>query len=201
MNHIKSIGVMALILLFFSECKKDAVTEVAEEKVPMADFTFSKSEYLSGETIELTSTSTDAETLRWTLPDGITSKSKNITYPTQIGLLDYWATFRLDAISKSGTKSDYIVKKIFVKQPKGKLIVYASMFTDGTQGYLSIGEESKGLITLKSANGPINCGDSGYSSYDVSVGPTTVKFVTLSGSTRSFNVTIGLNQCSKLELN
>ncbi len=201
MNYLKSVGVIAIMLLLFTECKKDAVTEVAEEKVPMADFTFSKSEYLSGETIELTNTSTDAETVRWTLPDGITSKSNSVSFPTQTGLLDYWATFRLDAISKSGTKSDYVVKKIFVKQPKGKLIVYASIFTDGTQGYLSIGDENKGLITLKSANGPINCGDSGYSNYDVSVGPTTVRFVTLSGSTRSFNITIGLNQCTKLELN
>lgn len=198
---MKKLLSLSLLLFLFSTCKKDAVTQVAEEKVPVADFNFSKSEYSSGETIELTNNSVDAETFRWTLPDGTTSKSKSISFVPPSSNLSQTFTFRLDAISKSGTKSDYVVKRITVKPPTGQLLIVVGDFYDGTQVYLTIGSESKGLVTLKSYPGSlssVNCGDERFLNYEVPVGLTVVVFTTLQGNTITKSITISSTYCNKL---
>jgi len=79
------------------------------QKQPVAGFTADKSLYYSGETINLTNTSTDASTSVWTIIDGtvnITKYDKNIkvilgTYSTQTNMV-----IKLSVASENGKKTD-----------------------------------------------------------------------------------------------
>ncbi len=189
----KLLGGLFLIFLFTS-CKN--------EKVPVADFNVSKAEYVSGETIELTNASANAETIKWTLPDGTTSKANTVSFTTtQAGIAQSF-NFKLEAVSKSGTKSDYVVKKIQTKPTTGKLVIYTGPIIDGLRGYITIINDNKGLVTLKSSSTPPKCGEETFINYDVPIGTVVVKFTDagLFPSTLVYTVTILPNECSQLRI-
>ncbi len=198
---MKKLLSLSLLLFLFSTCKKDAVTEVAEEKVPVADFSSNKPDYNLGETIELTNASVDAETIRWTLPDGTTSKANTVSYPTSESNVVKSLDFKLEATSKSGIKTDYIVKKIYVKPPIGKLLISQTNWPNGIAGELTIGSEFKGEVNLKSAIGSdvLNCENQNYLIFDVPIGITTVIFTDkINGFPHTRTIYISKVNCNKL---
>ena len=119
MNYLRSLFLIAGFTVALIGCKKEK-----EEKKPLADFTADKSDYFTGEIIQLTNSSKDAVTYRWTLPDGQTSKSKDITWYTDAGSGDQTLSFKLEAFSSSSNKSDFIQKNIKLKAGIGSVVLY-----------------------------------------------------------------------------
>ena len=98
----KTILVSALTALVFTSCQKQ----------PKADFTMSKTECYLGETVALTSASTDASSLKWTFDNGSTSTGSSANYtPSSIGS----KVIKLEGLSKNGKKTDDVSKTLTVK--------------------------------------------------------------------------------------
>ena len=92
----------ALTVLVFSSCQKQ----------PKADFTMSKSECYLGESVTLTSTSTDASSLKWTFDNVSTSTGSSANYtPSSTG----FKVIKLEGLSKNGKKTDDVTKTLTVK--------------------------------------------------------------------------------------
>lgn len=189
---MKKLVSLLSVVFFFTTCKK----------VPVADFNMSKTEYLSGETIELTNTSVDAESIRWTLPDGSTSRANSISYPTQELAAAQKFSFKLEAISKSGTKSDYIVKNITTKVPTGKLVIAQGYNFNGLVRELTIAGEKKGMVTIKYANKieDMSCDDQNFLNYTLPIGATIVTVADFYGNIKTFNIIISKIDCNKIFL-
>lgn len=141
---LKKIG-LACFCIALVACKKKAT---ADEKLPFVNFSFDKAEYTEGETVQLTSSSTDATTFRWTMPDGTTATGETATYPIPKTSSDRNILFRLDAFSASGTKTNYAVKSVAVKALTNKLIIYQSAYYGGSNYEISIDGNSLGTINL-----------------------------------------------------
>lgn len=93
-----------------------------EEKVPTASFTFDKSEYISGQTIHLTNTSTNGDTFLWTRPDGKTDSTFNLDYlisPDDVGGNEL---FTLKATSAKKTKTSSFSASVIVKPMPASVI-------------------------------------------------------------------------------
>ena len=113
-----TIPVLIAIFLFGTTCKK-----TTEDKQPVSNFSFDKAEYIAGEIIRITNTSVDASSYTWTLPDGTTTKSKDLDYTTAANIGNANLNFKLEAYSKGG-KVDYSVKSVRVKAATGQLVIY-----------------------------------------------------------------------------
>ncbi|MDF2448302.1 MAG: hypothetical protein K0R26_806 [Bacteroidota bacterium] len=81
---------------------------------PTADFDTDLSEYYAGETIHTTNKSLDAESYKWTLPDGQTSASKDVDYYLPDNFAAGVYTIELEAISKNGKKRSTAKKSFTV---------------------------------------------------------------------------------------
>jgi hypothetical protein len=84
-------------------------------KKPIADFVCDEFEYICGDVIHLTNKSKDAESVKWTLPDGHTTTEANVDYtiscvPNPVELL----TFKLEAFNNSGENADMIEKTVTI---------------------------------------------------------------------------------------
>lgn len=98
----KTILLSALTALVFTSCQKQ----------PKADFTMSKTECYLGETVALTSASTDASSLKWTFDNGSTSTESSANYtPSSTG----FKVIKLEGLSKNGKKTDDVSKTLTVK--------------------------------------------------------------------------------------
>ena len=97
----------ALIALVFSSCQKQ----------PKADFTMSKTECYVGESVTLTSTSTDASSYDWECDFQKMSTEKSFTYtPDSYDSYGSGAKFiALTVKSKNGKKTSYISKTLTIK--------------------------------------------------------------------------------------
>jgi PKD repeat protein len=199
---------VVLTLLSLGACKKEdkGVTEVkvvempaaAEDKLPNADFTTDKAEYSSGETIQLTSTSTDAGSYRWTLPDGHTEKSANISYAIPPSPVDQLLPVKLEAISKNGTKSDYIVKNIKAKKAEGKITLYFQNFSTQFGASISIDGKNVGYSSFTATPIAPTCGANGFPTYTLPVGDHVVTVV--DNWTYTKTVTVSYNSCQTLRM-
>jgi hypothetical protein len=165
-NSLKPKGVLALILTIalLSTCKK----KKEEEKQPTASFSTDKTEYLAGETIILTNTSTDAKTYRWTMPDGQTVKSKDASYTTDPAGGDESLQFKLEAISESGNKSDYEVKNVNLKRGTAWLVLSKQL----GYAYYSISIDGAPVQTIFVSGEKTNpsCYESGYVTFQLKSG-------------------------------
>ncbi len=72
------------------------------DKEPSASFTTDKNEYIAGEIVHLTNTSSNGSSFLWTLPDGTTSTSNNIDYQINSNAIFEKLTFNLEAFDKDG---------------------------------------------------------------------------------------------------
>ena len=66
MKTIKSLLIATAVILLTS-CQKQ----------PSADFSTDKSEYIAGDVVKLTNSSTDGSSYKWIMPDGQTNTSTN----------------------------------------------------------------------------------------------------------------------------
>lgn len=112
---------LVLTLCMFLQCSKSE----KNEKMPSSDFTANKSEYIEGETAVFTQKSSNAETFRWTLPDGTTQKGETVSYLLPVIGADATVQVKLESFSKSGTKSDIAVKNFPVKAATGNIMFWA----------------------------------------------------------------------------
>lgn len=206
-NRIKLGVVLLTTALLFSTCKKStssdpnvvADTTLSDEKVPVASFSSDKSTYTAGETINLTSTCADAATIRWTLPDGTTSNAASVSYQTDAKLDDTKLNFRLDAISKSGLKSDYTVKGISVNAIKGSIVLYYSSSFSGGQFVTSVSIDGMlyGTVSVPNTPDPPTCGQTGFPTIDLKVGFHSL----IINNTKFLTVEVKNNQCTVVNTN
>lgn len=176
MKHI----LILLIAVLLVTCKKKSDT-AETESVPVANFVTDKIEYDAGEVMKLTSTSSNADNVRWTLPDGTTSRDASVSYALDPLLGNIKLNVKLEAISKSGTKSDYIVKAIKVNPGKGKITLYSDQ-RQANNVIISIDGVSFADANLDYSKGvPTNCNETGYSSYTVTSGVHSLYYSSSTG--------------------
>lgn len=85
---------------------------VSCQKQPKASFTVSKSECYVGETVSLTSSSTDASSYKWMIDNVASGTSSSLNFtPTSAGT----KIIKLEGISKNGKKTDDDTKTLLVK--------------------------------------------------------------------------------------
>jgi hypothetical protein len=201
-SKLASILILTSILFLANGCKKKATEEAAAEKLPSADFTFDKAQYNAGETINLTNTSSDATSFRWTLPNGTTSKSKDLSYPTSIYMGDALLQFKLEAFSKSGFKSDYTVQQIYIVATKGKLVLYRfSNWQYNPANYtLMIDGNNYGLVNIPYSTIVPTCNQEGYTTVELNVGNHVVTVT--EGSFNTWNKTIEIkpSECNTVAI-
>lgn len=200
MKRASILSLLIACLLVNVSCKKKQESLV--EPVPSADFTFDKSEYTEGQTITLTSTSTNGSTFRWTAPEGTTGKGSSFSYPIPRLGVDRQVNFRLDAISSGGLKSDYIVKSVSIKAPRGKLVFYqgytsnkCTIFVDGVKlGDFYLPVSPSGWPTAP------ECGDPAYPTTTVIIGEHLISYQFNGGFTYSKTVNVTENSCTAVSL-
>lgn len=200
MKRASILSLLTACLFFNVSCKKKQESLV--EEVPSADFTFDKSEYTEGQTINLNSTSTNAATFRWTTPEGTTGKGATFSYPIPRLGVDRQINFRLDAISSGGLKSDYIVKSVSIKAPRGKLVFYqgytsnqCTIFVDGVKlGDFYLPVSTSGWPAVP------ECGDAAYPTTTVIIGNHIISYQYNGGFTYSQTVNVTENTCTAVRL-
>ena len=196
---MKNILLLSIAFIFLT-CKKSetsSVTIVDNESVPVASFTADKTEYDGGQVMKLTNTSTNAESIRWTLPDGTTSRDGIVSYALDPNLGDIKLNVKLEAISKSGTKSDYVVKSIKVNPGKGSLTIYSTYYRADSVDII-IDDDTVGMASLNPTKGkPNTCGQLGYSTFTVNRGQHLLRYYGMTnnggyiGSTKTFSLNTG----------
>jgi hypothetical protein len=183
----KLILITAAFTIILSSCQKQ----------PSADFTTDKSQYQGGDVVMLTSTSVDAKSYKWTLPDGQTSSKSNLNYTLASNQGDATLTFKLEAISKNGKKTDDATKIITVKAASGQALIWTSNSSaDPISVYID--DISVGTITAYYNSAP-ECGSMGCVTANLKVGDHLVD-ATDGYDTWSGTVTVTKNGCSKFNL-
>lgn len=186
-NVIKTsakITAFAALLLIVNSCNKTKTVKIEGDAIPTADFTVGKSDYKSGETLVLTSSSSNAASVRWTLPDGTTSKSNNVSWLTDTAGYNQTFQFKLEAISENATKSDYIVKNVKIKPTTGNVTLYSYTNQTGlppsVTGTLSVDGKVYGEITIprveNTNNAPTGCNQSGHFTLPLPIGYRSFNF-------------------------
>lgn len=187
-------NLILLLAVLFITCKKES--EIVTESLPVANFTTDKAEYDAGDVMILTNTSSNADNVRFTLPNGTTSRNASVSYSIDPLIGNVNLIVKLEAISKSGTKSDYVIKGIHINPGKGILTLYSS-FRQATNVQISIDGNAVANANLDYTLGmPSSCNQSGYSSYTVIAGVHSLYYSYLSGTqyfygTKSFTMTTG----------
>ena len=202
MKHLKKILIL-LVVLLFAFCKKEEpnpavintnyTDEAYNELLPVASFTSNKVNYTAGDVMVFTSTSSNAHSLRWTLPDGTTSKDTSISYATDPYHGGLSQNIKLEAISKSGLKSDYIVKGYKLANAQGKVTLFSTPFFNATNVSIFIDGISKGMGDFL-GTAPSGCEEPGYLVYPLEIGPHVVSYsgIYFGGffsNSRSFTIT------------
>lgn len=191
---MKIPATIVLLIAFSFACKKKA------EEMPIAEFTFDKSEYMAGDIIHVTNTSVNAKTFRWTFPDGTTSRDQHTSFQTVKSQDASNPAFKLEAFSESGDKSDFIVKSVTLKPTTGTLLLYGEVGFS-TPADIEIDGQKRGSFTIPASISPNvpECGQQGYPQFSLALGPHVIKYV--SGPwTSSEIVQISGNSCHKLKL-
>lgn len=112
MKTMKFILIGIIISIMIPSCDKE----------PTANFTTEKDTCYAGQSIHLTNTSINAESWKWTMPNGQVITTNNIDYLVDsMDLGGTSKTFTLEV--KNGSKTSSIAKSVYVSQP-----IYSSDF-------------------------------------------------------------------------
>ena len=194
---MKHIVTLLLAVCIFVACKKqNTSTTSTAEAMPNADFSFSKTEYGAYETIVVSNKSSDGYFYRWTMPDGTTNKSYDVTW-TLGDTDDGSVQFKLEAISKSGQLLDYMVKRVTTKAGTGKVVFYST--SSQTNFNVGIDGESKTAIAVVGSKSTATCDESGCYTVDLKKGIHTYQ-IDNGFNFRSGSFTVTTNGCSKVKL-
>jgi PKD repeat protein len=205
MFKLKKLLYISIFILTFTQCDKkeepqhEKEPEVQPEELrPTAAFTFNKEIYASGEVIIATNTSTNAASVKWTLPDGTTSSENTLSYSTSATADNLALTFKLEAYSASGNKTDYIIKNVQVVLPSGRITVYAKdlgpSIPMGRLFRLDSGPDIQKTFTIKYAQTPDCNDDDTYTFEDVKQGEHKLDWKIGAGS-YSIKVNVVGGQC------
>jgi hypothetical protein len=181
-------GTSFAIATFFTSCQKQ----------PTASFTTDKNEYVAGETIKLTSTSLEANSYKWTLPDGTTLTSKDVDFNLSPNRDNSSLSFKLEVFSKNGKKSSDASKTVYVKAAKGDVLFWNKYATNYPIG-VAIGNETK-TISKDYSSSPSNCNATGCANFNLKVGTHQYYAIDSEGSEWQGTVTITKDGCLKMEL-
>ncbi len=133
---MKSINAILCLLaaatFLFVACRKEAV---------IAQFTTNKDTYAAGETVHCTNVSTNADSWKWTAPDGTTYTTRDLDYTLDSTLLNTTKTFKLE-VTGHGDNSTYS-KSINVKE----LILPTDYFSQGSTSYTPV-RKSQGINSV-----------------------------------------------------
>ena len=175
-----------------------AITITSCQKTPEASFTTDKSEYVAGETIKLTNTTLNGSTYKWTFPDGQTGSSESYEYKTNDNNPAATLTFRLEAFSSNGKKTDEDSKSVKLKAAEGDCVFWQEFGSGHDVTVVSLNNVSSN-ITEEKASSP-SCGASGCAVFNgLKVG--TYNYSASDGNTSwTGTVTITKNTCSKIKL-
>lgn len=94
------------------------------QRQPDASFKTDKSQYVAGETVYLTNTSLDGHSYLWTMPDGQTTASRDVSYTLNPNLGNGTLTFKLEAFSKNGKKDDDAQRTVTVSAATGNAVFW-----------------------------------------------------------------------------
>lgn len=185
--------------ILVSNCIKSSPSSIAasKEPEPTANFITDKTEYIAGETINLTNLSTNAYTYIWTLPDSRTVTSEDINYTIPVNTGNAKLNFKLEAFSKTGSKSNSTVQQISVKAATGQLVLY-----DGyTTMPISISIDGQNPVNVVLPLSIPTCGQSGYTTFTLSVGSHYLRATggPYSGNIQNFE--IKANECTAFRVN
>jgi uncharacterized protein (TIGR02145 family) len=131
---------IASIAIVFSSCQRQIT----------ADFISDKSEYVAGDIVKLTNKSTNANTYKWTLPDGKVTTATHVDYPIFLSQKDSLLTFKLEAVSKNQKETDEVLKSFIVKTNTVTFDGYTYYFVELPNGQAWMAEN---LRTSVYANG------------------------------------------------
>lgn len=169
------------------------------QKEPTASFSTDKFAYVAGETIKLTSTSTDAYYYKWTMPDGQISTTKDVNYTLNVNDQSQSRTFKLEVSSKNDKKKDEATQTVTEYAATGDIIFW-QIVNSGfgiTTVHLNGGSSN---ITGEFSSAP-NCGSSGCAVFN-SLKVGFYSYTATDGTaTWSGTVQIQKNQCKKMQLN
>ena len=104
MRNFKTIPIFLSIIITIVGCQKE----------PTASFITDKNVYVSGDTVHLTNTSTNANSYLWTMPDGVTLTTNNTDYITNVNQGFGTLTFKLEAFSNNGKKNNTATESVAV---------------------------------------------------------------------------------------
>lgn len=186
LNQLKSAALIIVLTSLMVSCKQ-----------PKADFTTDKTDYHAGDVVVCTNKSTDANTYKWTFPDGQTSTSVDANYTINSSTSSGSYSIKLEAFSKNGNKSSVTTKTINVKGPTGQLTVFTTGFA-GLPASVKIGNVYYGNITISYSSIP-SCGANGCitanllpGTYNVTVSTGTITITEIAS--------VGVNQCTVLRV-
>ena len=166
MQKIKlSLIAVLLIAFVFDGCQKQ----------PTAKITTDKTQYVAGETVRLTSITSDADSYRWTWPDGQTSTAKNLDYATADNTGNATKTFKLEVFSKNGKKHDEASKNITIVAATGNVTFWNTSSSSPDFVEVTINETTKEILDYNiatscnftdCANFTLNVGSYSYTATD-----------------------------------
>ncbi|MDI1355028.1 MAG: hypothetical protein PSX36_08920 [bacterium] len=178
MVQFAKLSLKTVILFAFltqTGCKKSQTTNTDLEVQPSAEFTTDKAEYKAGETIHLINTSSDSERFRWTFPDGQTGKSSNADFFVSESQVDQTLTFKLEAFSKNGTRSDYSVKTVKAKATEGQLVLYTFFGSLlGANADILVDGKAFVQVTFSTNTSVPSCGQAGYPTLNIPIGAHSI---------------------------
>ena len=195
LNYFKKNSLLMLLCLFtfsvlnFSACKKS-------DTDPVASFTVSNKTPTIDELVTFTNTSTNADHVRWTFPDGSTATSNTVSYsffPNGI------YTVRLDAYNKNETISTFYEEDLSVCIP-GKVVFYADSTNFKSPINITFKGEFAGSLTTY-INGIANCGQAGALTIDICPGTYAYEATDASNKVWKNSVKITANNCIAIKLN
>ena len=168
------------------------------QKTPVAGFTTDKTEYVAGETIKLINTSTDAETFKWTFPDGTTGTVANYDLITEDTDPAATLTIKLEAFSKNGKKTSETTKTVTLKAATGNVTFWQMTGS----GYDDTAVELTGLTSIITSeyDAAPDCGATGCAVFtNIKVG--TYNYAASDGTAEwTGSVTVKKDGCTLIEL-
>jgi len=188
MKKITKLLLIAIASVTISSC----------QKTPVASFTTDKTEYIAGETIKLSNTTTDGETFKWTFPDGTTGTTANYDVITNETDPDATLTFKLEAFSKNGKKTNSTSKTVTVKAATGNVIFWA--LTGSTSDVVTVVMNATSKAISVERDSAPQCGDAENASFsNVKVG--SYNYTATDGvDTWTGTVKVKKNTCTSVEI-
>jgi PKD repeat protein len=181
--------------LKLAACIIIAIAALASCKRPVASFTSDKEEYMNGEIMQMTNTSQNAKSYKWSVSNSITEYDSKDAKIITNGTGEYVVT--LTAYSSNKVKTDAATKNFLVKPGAGQVMFYTSD-TAVFSYNLEVDNIALGSLTNTYALPPA-CGATGCITTTLSEGQHTFTIVKPTMSVADV-VLVDANVCKKVKM-